>query len=351
MEEIILNKLYRYEDILRLSLELEGEYPELISSDNIGKSEDGRSIPMLSVGTGDKNIIISSGVHARETINPIVLLKIIQNYAQLYENDESIIAGFRQCSDAMLQEHIKNRGETLGFRNTETKADVLLNDLYSQLENIRKKEYRMCNFCKEYTFHMIPLLNPDGYEIAVAGFDAIQDVRLREQAKKSEIESNLWKANARGIDINRNFPSASWRARFPGDYPASESETKALILVFEKIPAMGYMDFHSRGNTIYYYRKAMPDDYNERQKYIASHLQLLTGFSLMAPSDEIALDDVGGNTVHYYSEYFDQPSFTIETVPEDENFPLNVNYQSRVFQDIVLMPLEFAIAVSKHQKV
>jgi protein MpaA len=55
----------------------------------------------------------------------------------------------------------------------------------------------------------------------------------------------LWtntRVNDRGVDINRNFPSKSWRIdypdslHYPGTEPASEPETRALISLLERYP-------------------------------------------------------------------------------------------------------------------
>lgn len=50
------------------------------------------------------------------------------------------------------------------------------------------------------------------------------------------------RVNAAGVDINRNFPSSSWRSEFPdanhypGHEPASEPETRAVIDLIKRYP-------------------------------------------------------------------------------------------------------------------
>lgn len=307
--------LYSYENLISDANTLAKQYSQIIKYVTIGKSHDNRDIVMLRLGVGRKYILFCGGVHGRETINPIVLMKIIEFYASQYE----------------------------GYKVVKEKLDIKLRNLSPNIE----KQYDQMIFGKcvyellqTYTILMIPLLNPDGYVISLYGFNAIIDKKLREKIKKMFHNCSEWKFNGRGVDINRNFPCRSWKPKGPNDYAASENETKTLIQVFHQYRIRCFLDFHSRGKSIYYYRNSMPLSYNEKQLKIAKRLKDITKYELVDPKKEIDYGDSGGNTVHYFSERFNRPALTIETVDEYATFPLDYKYRSSTFEELKLVLFE-----------
>ena len=254
---MMFGKSYSYLEIMQYLLNLQKKYPDKMKMESIGMTFDKRSIPMLIFGTGKKQIVVSGGVHGRESINPIVLIQMAEDYIT------------------------------------------------------RKPSF----FEKQGRIYMIPLLNPDGYEIA-------------------RMDHALWKTNAKGVDINRNFPSHTFKEKWENDIPGSEEETKALMKVLYSVNPDGYLDYHSRGKSIYYYRNQMDKEYNKRQLKIAKALALSTGYSLEKPENEIDSSDSGGNTVHFFSEYFEKPAITIETVADEERFPLDEALQEKTYFEI-----------------
>ena len=90
---------------------------------------------------------------------------------------------------------------------------------------------------------IIPLVNPDGVEI-------------------SRTMRPLWKANARGVDLNCNF-DADWGSgrlntkvrgseNCIGDCPFSEAETSALRDFTLKVNPFVTLSFHTKGEEIYW---------------------------------------------------------------------------------------------------
>ena len=311
------NDLYdSYEKYLADARNLAKQYEAILSYVTIGTSHDNRDIVLLKLGIGKQFLLCCGGVHARETINPVVLLRIIEYYAELYVNHK--------------QERFS-----------------LKNKLYTETRQLREEYEKMLygacvyELLQTYTILFVPLLNPDGYMISLKGFESINDTTLRQRCISKNISREEWKFNARGVDINRNFPSKLWRPKSEEDTVASENETQILIKLLKEYRTRGFLDFHSRGKQIYYYRSMMPESYNNQQLEIATRLMQITNYELMPPENEIDCGDTGGNTVHYYSEYFLKPALTIETVDEDAVFPLALHYRSSTFEELKLVILEF----------
>lgn len=107
---------------------------------------------------------------------------------------------------------------------------------------------------------IIPLLNPDGVVICETGLP-------------------LWKANARGVDLNCNF-DADWgtgklntRKRGAenciGDKPFSECETAALARFTLRVKPFVTLSFHTKGGEIYWEFNGAGDEAGA--KIIAEH--------------------------------------------------------------------------------
>lgn len=283
---ISLEKIYTYNEILNQSIKLSKLYPRLISLSHIGKSHDNREIFMIKLGKGDKGTLNISGVHGRESVNPTVLLCIIEYYV--------------------------NRYYSMG--------DALLDD---------------------YSLYFIPLLNPDGYVIATEGYFFINSVEYKTISKNTGIDSVSYKFNANAIDINRNFASESYVQTKVSGIADTEPETKALINVCKQYDFMGMTDFHSRGEAIFYHRQAMDYEYNKRQFHIACELAKYSGYKLYTVNQENPDGLSGGNTVNFFSEVYHRPAITVETIPDDVTFPLSSKYCKKVFNEIKSMPMQF----------
>lgn len=138
---------------------------------------------------------------------------------------------------------------------------------------------------EKLTLHVIPVCNPDGYELSRSG--------MPEQ-----------RANLHSVDLNRNFP-ANWgpgeensRAYQDvvggiGESPLSEPESVALAGLLEKEPSIaGWLDFHSYGELFLHPQSSRPDEYAD----------LLTTLSEAAPYEAKTIQEfqpIKGSLVDY----------------------------------------------------
>ena len=66
------------------------------------------------------------------------------------------------------------------------------------------------------------------------------------------------RTNARGVDLNRNFPTENWsteypsKNNFPGEQPASESETRAVIRLLEEYSPDRIVSIHTPLSVVNY---------------------------------------------------------------------------------------------------
>ena len=147
-----------YEKIYFALWELGQRYGNFVQFRVIGRSHDDRMIPMLEIGKGDTCIICLSGVESGDGNLPEYLLSIAKDYCRFYESNWII-------------------GESYEVRKLLDKV-------------------RIC---------MIPILNPDSYEICEYGYSAIHNPIHRQMLKMQDRPVEEYECNARGIDLRRKF--------------------------------------------------------------------------------------------------------------------------------------------------
>ncbi len=101
---------------------------------------------------------------------------------------------------------------------------------------------------------LIPCANPDGRTRVLRGLEKPMAV-----ADRYRYLDTWHRGNARGVDLNRNFPSG-WQKlpnhtpghpNMKGDSPLSEPETGAIAAFIAEVKPSAVVDWHSPGNVIY----------------------------------------------------------------------------------------------------
>lgn len=205
---------YSYAEMSKDIKGLAKKYHGLVRYEVVGKSEDGRNIYDVILGSQNakKSLLVIANLHAREYVTSLLSMNQIEYYLENYNKS---IAG-RKVSKVF--------------------------------DNI--------------AIHYIPMANPDGTTISQFGIGSIRNASLRQALYKMKSGStSRWKANARGVDLNRNYP-ADFRIQehrgsegYSGPYAASESETQAIISLTNHLQKdtklQGVVNYHAMGSIVF----------------------------------------------------------------------------------------------------
>ena len=176
---------------------------------------------------------------------------------------------------------------------------------------------------------IVPMLNPDGVEIALDGPRKAGPFRDRTEPLY-RANGGKWQANARGVDINHNF-DAGWNilremetvsgitgpaaTRYGGPYPHSEPETRGIINLIYAFQPRRLYSFHSQGEEIFWEYGGLQVPQAES---IARALSALSGYTLVKNS---GLASHGG-LKDWFIQEFRRPGFTIEIGKGENPLPI-----------------------------
>ena len=225
---------YTYDQMLADISALQLMYPDLVHSASIGMSEQGRKIPVIRLGDpeAEHQVLMQGAMHAREHFTAWLLMA--------------------------LADHSLSQGYT---------SDVC--------------------------YHIIPMSNPDGVILSQTGVldDAQTEIYEADLAAgytkaSPTLYAQQWKANALGIDLNRNF-SSGWEVslerpaasseKYRGDAPFSAAESRALRDYTLQFDFDATISVHSHGSVIYYqYGNRQP--VNSQSYDLALAVQGVTGY-------------------------------------------------------------------------
>lgn len=238
---------------------------------SIGKSEEGRNIFCIRLGRGKTEVMYNGAHHGLEWITSLLLMKFVEQYMQKLSNGGKI-----------------------------QEIDV-------------KKVY------DNATIYIIPMVNPDGINIAVNGCNPLdaRHIRIRQIC---EDVGTLWQSNINGVDLNHNYDAGFSKqkmlerehkifgphhTRYGGKHPFSESETRAVRDFTRKHNFKIVLAYHSQGEVIYYkYMNTLPKN---SVKY-GMEMEKLSGYEL----DETEGFASYGGFKDWYIKTFNKPAYTIE---------------------------------------
>ncbi|GIQ62349.1 hypothetical protein PACILC2_09170 [Paenibacillus cisolokensis] len=264
-------QIYTYEIMVRDMKKLAERYPELIRIRSIGKSEYGREIWSMDLGNGPAVVLLNGSHHAREWITTVLLMALADRYAQAYVQNGTI------------------------------------------------GSYRAVDLLDRVTFRIVPMVNPDGVTLQQKGAGAFPAEVRPQLLRLNGGSSNFkrWKANAKGIDLNRQYP-AGWGnihnpapapgyKNYKGIRPIQAKETQAMVKLARETKPEIAVSYHSSGE-ILYWNFLTPAANVERDRQIANAYAALTGYRLVTPSKNPS----GGGFTDWFIQEFGRPALTPE---------------------------------------
>ena len=244
---------YSYDQMSRDISSLKSRYGSHMQVNTIATSLDGRSLYEIIIGNpnASKHILIHAGIHAREYMTPLLVMKQAEHLLAFYDS-----------------------GSYQGRKLSDILAGVAI--------------------------HIVPMVNPDGITVSQFGVSALRSADLRrivsqcyaqDQADGRTTQSferyqALWKANGRGVDLNQNFPAlwdsittgpshASY-ANYKGTSALSEPESKALADLANSTNWTMTISYHSMGNLVYW--DFAGNKVAEQSKALAELVTGITGY-------------------------------------------------------------------------
>ena len=301
MNRIVNTKInYTYQQLTNDLASLQKKYSELLKLETIGESVDGRSIYAIKLGEGEQEILINGAHHAREWLTTTLLMDMIETYCSVVSKDQYI------------------------------------------------GKYDVKEILKQVTIWFIPMVNPDGVTLVQEGAEIFSNKDDLYEWNENQLEFTAWKANIRGIDLNRQYP-ADWEQiqgdpghptsmNFKGNKPLSEPEVQAVYDFVEKHDIKLSVAYHSSGEEIFWKYKSEGELKGFARK-LADILSDKTGYQLIYPSENPS----GGGFTDWFISYYKRPSFTIEIAPLVGPRPVPLYYYEKIWHENKEVPLELAV--------
>lgn len=249
---------------------LRGRY-RFLDAVPVGRSALGREIHGLLLGGGGERVLYAAAFHGQEWLTALAALRLCEDICAALQQDGQI--------------------DGLDMRQALAGRSLLF----------------------------VPMVNPDGVDIALYGAQAAGPWEDSVRALGGDTPG-LWQANARGVDINHNF-NAGWPEmqellqkkglsgpaprQWCGPFPESEPETAAMTGLCARCRFRHVLALHSQGEEIYWrYGSRTPP----QARMMAEVMGAASGYTVADPE---GLASYGGFK-DWFIDVTGRPGFTIE---------------------------------------
>lgn len=227
------------------------------------------------------SILIVGGIHAREDFSVMLCMKMIDYYC-CYYNEEKLFDDFD------------------GF------------DVRSIINSV--------------DMYFVPVVNPDGLNIVHNGLEASKNYNKLKDMKIWGEDYTYWKANANGIDLNKNFNDGNWEIRtcvpgtdepcserFKGFSHNSEPEVQALVNLCNEIDFTLMATYHCSGNCTFWADRGTHDVFNGLDEKIMDELNKKYIYRKTKISEDPKVYGCGFE--NWFRAKMKRPAFCIELSP------------------------------------
>jgi len=255
------NSIYTYTELVGDLHKVAQKYPEIADLESLGKSVEGKSLWALNLGRGNRHILVVGSSHAREWITTPMIVEQINTYARNYHESSN---------------HYHEQHEELD-------------------------QFSLKQMLHHYTIWFVPMINPDGVTLVQKGPAAFPERKydlINMNAPGWEYDFHSWKANIRGVDLNRQY-NVQWEetrrlaetdsrrkvfiepawANYGGNHPESEPESRALAQLIRQKDFDLVIDYHASGNTLFWYY-GQEDEQLKRDKQVVKAISDYSGYRM-----------------------------------------------------------------------
>jgi len=332
MDKFVVNTsdTYFLDDIYCDMDELCDRHSDILSKMVIGKSVEGRDIVALKISSGKIDEILS-GTTRRS----------------FPTNDDDKKGSFRDDKDEIL--HCVQDDKNINVRdnrNGSVKPSVLFvggihaREDFSVMLCMKMIDYYCYYYNEEKSFdgfdvrkiinqvdmYFVPVANPDGLNIVHNGLESSSNY---EQLINMHIwgeDHTYWKANANGVDLNKNFDDGNWDIRtcvvgcevpcsdrFKGFAADSEPETISLVNFCKENNFSLMVTYHCSGNCTFWADSGTHDMFNGLDEKIMDELNKKYIYRKTKVSVDPAIYGCGFE--NWFRARMKRPAFCIELSP------------------------------------